>query len=454
MDVLVMDTSFQGVGILDVYESLIWTDRFDECGDFEIYTPVNTAMLSLLQKGYYLWSSRSEHLMIIEGIQTDTDVEDGDKLIVTGRSLESILDRRVVWVQTTFSTEEPTEKDDHYFTDTNLQNAVKVLITDAFISPSDPSRKIDNFVFEDSDDEIFVGKNALRLEAQYNGDNLYDAITSICQENNIGFQITLNDNNQFVFKLCSGKNRSYNQNEHNFVIFSPHFDNLANSSYLDSNKTLKNVARVEGEKRGNDTITYWKTVGDTTGLDRREVYVDGTSISHTHGQHTLSDEAYYLLLSEKGEEELANNKKTETLDCEIEDNGMFTFGTDFFLGDVVQVLTEHGIEGKCRVTEMIQSIGDSEFKFYPTFEVITEPWRIIISQTALNFTERGQTAQLSAYWIPEDISSRVYWTSSDEGVATVDSNGLVTCVYSGKCTITATAGSVKATCNVTFSTST
>ena len=63
----------------------------------------------------------------------------------------------------------------------------------------------------------------------------------------------------------------------------------------------------------------------------------------------------------------------------------------------------------------------------------------------------GTTAQLSATITPAEAFATITWTSSDESVATVDANGLVTAVAGGTCTITAkTSGNNKtATCSVT-----
>ena len=63
----------------------------------------------------------------------------------------------------------------------------------------------------------------------------------------------------------------------------------------------------------------------------------------------------------------------------------------------------------------------------------------------------GSTQQLTATLSPAGAFGSVAWTSSDESVATVDQNGLVTAVAGGTAIITATAGgSLKtATCTVT-----
>lgn len=77
---------------------------------------------------------------------------------------------------------------------------------------------------------------------------------------------------------------------------------------------------------------------------------------------------------------------------------------------------------------------------------------IEISPSALTMTEKGETVQLTAEITPENATDpQVIWASSDEMVATVTSEGLVTAVAEGKATITATAGEKTASCEVTVS---
>ena len=64
---------------------------------------------------------------------------------------------------------------------------------------------------------------------------------------------------------------------------------------------------------------------------------------------------------------------------------------------------------------------------------------IQLSQESLTLRP-GETAQLEATITPEDaVTSALHWTSSDESVATVDQNGLVTALKEGTVTITASS---------------
>lgn len=352
MEALVLDTGFEAVGILDSYESFIWTDRYFECGDFEVYGPASTEALSLLKTDYYLWNKDSEHVMIVEDTEVNTDVEDGNHIIIRGRSLESIIDRRIIWSHTTI--------------EGNLQNGVKKLLDENVISPTNPERKIPNFIFEESDDERIT---SLTLEAQYLGENLYETICSICKSNQLGFKITLNDHNQFIFKLYFGVDRSYTQIEKPYVVFSPNFNNIINSNYVETKSTYKNVGLVAGEGEGTERKTV--TVGNITGIDRREMFVDAGDIStYVDGDKTLSDSEYNAQLEERGVEELSDYPLIQSFEGKMETTQTFELGKDYFIGDIVQTANEYGKEANSRVVEIIMSQSSSEYAVYPTFEAV------------------------------------------------------------------------------------
>lgn len=354
MDLLVLNKNLDVVAIVDVYESIIWTERYYEYGDFELYTAMTQDILNHIKTDNYIQRVGSDRVMIIEEIRIDTDSDTGNHITVTGRSLESILDRRVVWSQTTISG--------------NLQNGLKKLINENIISPSKEERKISNFIFKDSTDSQITG---LTVEAQYTGDNLYDVISKVCEEKSIGFKVSLNESKQFVFELYAGADRSYEQTNYPYVVFSPNFDNIINSNYLESKENLKNVALVGGE--GEGTARKYLAIGNTSGLDRRELFVDARDIS-SEGEdgQTLTTEQYNELLKQRGNEYLADYTDLVSFEGAVETNIMYKYGVDFFDGDIVQIANEYGHEAKVRILEVVISENEEGNSVYPTFKTITE----------------------------------------------------------------------------------
>lgn len=376
MDLYILDKSFNTLFVFDVYESFIWTDRFDEFGDFEAYLSPYEPAMEHLTIGNYIWRKDSEHMMIIKKVQITTDPVEGAHAIVTGESLESILKDRVIAQQTVLSG--------------NLQNGIRKLLNQTIITPSDSNRRIGNFVFRNSGDSAIT---SLLLDAQYFGENLYDVISEICYDKHIGFKITLDDANQFVFELYTGVDRSYGQENRPYVVFSPRYENLLNSDYVYDVDNVRNVAYICGEEpdlpeedeeedpenpkpKPIITTQIVAMTGGGSGLNRKEIFVDGSNLKTSYRDDDnqvvyLSEAEYRPQLEQKGREELAEYYAEKSFDGQILDGYQWTLGIDYFMGDIVQVENEYGMTARSRVVEMITSEDTSGQQFYPSFEAVT-----------------------------------------------------------------------------------
>lgn len=389
MDLFVLNKDLDVIAIIDSYKSFIWTDRYQEYGDFELYLAADPTSLDYLKVDHYLWIRTSEHVMIIEGIQIESSAEDGDYFTITGRSLESILERRVVWGLKNITG--------------NLQNGIQTLLNENIINPSKPERKISNFIFEASTDPAIT---ELTIDTQYTGDNIYELLNALCVERGIGFKITLNENKQFVFKLYAGVDRSYAQFDNPYVIFSPNFDNIIDSNYSESKAGLKNVTLVGGE--GEGTERRYTAVGDTSGLDRREIFTDARDVSSEDDEgNPITDDEYIALLRQRGKETLAENKYTASFEGQAETTIMFKYGEDFFQGDIVQVADAYGHETKARVLEVITSEDEEGFSVYPTFEMVEDEDTMLLPDgyEQLEYIQSSGTQWIDTTYKPSNNTS-------------------------------------------------
>lgn len=360
----VLNQNFELISVISEYESFIWTDRYNTPGDFEIYSPVTAENLQYLVRDNYIRFASSDHLMIVEDIVYESDAEgSGRRVQVVGRSLESILDRRIIWGVCDVNG--------------NLQDEVQRIFNENIINPSNPDRQISNFVFERSNDSRIT---SLTINAQYTGDTLLSIIQNITEQFDIGWKIVLNDSNQFVFSFYVGVDRSYAQNDTPYVVFSPEYENVIKSTYTIAGATIKNVVLVCGEFRQN-TYSYdsdsesatatnerpktYRTVGSGSGLARRELFANESGIEQYEG---MTEEEYEGKLDQFGTEELKNYVLTKKFDGQYETNINFKFGTDFFIGDTVEVADEFGNQAASKVIEFIWSnnISNGE-EAYPTF---------------------------------------------------------------------------------------
>lgn len=355
MELTIIDKNLNKIKNLDALDSIIWTDRYDKYGDFEIWTKADVSLIPYLQEDYYLSIAESEHIMVIETINLLTDVEDGDKFIVKGRSLESILDRRIIWNQTVL--------------DGNLELEVRRMLRENAIIPADTDRTIPNLIFGLSSDPAI---NTLSITTQFSGTNLYDAIQEICSAYNIGFKITISSSGKFVFSLYAGKDRTYDQLDNPFVAFSPKLDNISSTSYYHSKIPLKTITLVAGEGEGSDRLSTIAILpgGAGTGLDRRELFTDAGDVSTFVGGVVIPLEEYYTQLQNRGLLDLLKNTYVSSFDGTIDPNVNYIYGEDFFLGDIIQLANEYGLNASARITEFIFSEDLSGRKSYPTFYTI------------------------------------------------------------------------------------
>lgn len=352
MEIEVYDKNFKATGLIDQFESVAWVEQYDSSGSIELDTYSIELTLAVLKPDYYMRFSGSDRTMIAESFKIESDSNKKDKLIVKGRSLESILDRRIVWGQKILSG--------------NFQNCILELLTENIIDPEDPDRKISNFVFQPSTDPLIT---ILEIESQYTGDNLYTVISTLCMAQQIGFKVILNDLNQLVFSLYSGKDRSYAQIENPYVVFSPNYDNFLNGSYYHSKEAYKTITLIAGEGEGTDRKTFILPLpeGGGEGLERREIFTDASSISQKTPEGTLPDEDYLLELAFKGLDTLTEHMPKTVFEGEIQQNTMYIYGKDYQLGDVLQIADRYGHEGRVKIIEYFFVEDTRGSRMYPNF---------------------------------------------------------------------------------------
>ena len=346
MDIYVMDEDFETLDVIDYASSVIWTKRYMAAGDFEITVPACKQTVWLLQENRFLYRHDDDAIMIIKKIQAQTDIENGDKLIVSGPSVESVLGRRIIWEQTNLNG--------------TVASGITQLLNENAINPEMASRKIDYLKIG----SMCAKSSQLSLVKQITGDPLDAAISGICQTYSLGYRMTRSDKN-LAFDIYSGADRSYAQMENPHVVFSEEFGNLLTSNYTKDSTNYKNTAMVAGEGEGK--ARKKAIVGnENAGWDRYEVFVDKLGISSNDGE--ISDDEYTNQLTEAGNEQLAEYQITESFESNVDPAINYTYGVDYFLGDIVQIETVYGMQIRARITEIIESEDENGYTCIPTFE--------------------------------------------------------------------------------------
>lgn len=328
MDFYVYDTDLNAVGIIDNYTSVIWTLRYNDTGDFEIYIKSSPEILDVCKNGRYIVRKSDNTVMIIKSITQGESVENGDYITITGVSIESIISQRIIWNMTIL--------------EGRAEECIYMLINENCINPTDSARIIPNLKLSP------IKHLTAEIElTDLIGSNILDAVKQICDVAGYGFRITFS-NGVFNFEIYDGNDHSKNQTTNPYIIFDG--ECLSEINYQNDSTNYRNVARIGGGGEGINRV--FTDYGTAAGIDRFETFVD-------------SDETEIKILKSAGRDALQQFKNVKTLDGEL--SNYHAYGVGYSLGDIVQIENAGGVSATARVIEIIQSIDDSGVYTIPTF---------------------------------------------------------------------------------------
>lgn len=377
MQLFVLDKSFEVVSLCDTFSSLIWTERYSGYGDFELYLPASMANINMFPRGFYLWlieppvldkngrkiETRND-VMIIEKTELSTDIEDGDQLVISGRSLEALLLRRVIPKKVKYESTDPRE-------------TIKIILNENIVKPSESARKIPNFKIAIDSSQRPDTKDKRSYE--FDGDYVYDAIKTICDDCDWGFSLDLKSDDHWktsylAFSIVYGTDRSYEQTDNPFMVFSPKFDNLISSDTIEDDTEFFNSAYVASseETKDNKTRRLIKYVANNTGRsgwDIRETFYTNSDAKLNDGNNNpRPDSDIYLELEKYGKDELKSQKSNDSFDAEIALLESVQYHRDYDIGDIIQFDNAYGVNKTARITEYVRNEDDNGYREYPTFE--------------------------------------------------------------------------------------
>jgi len=339
MELYIFNRELNFIGITESFNSLRWVRRYSKSGEFELQCALTEEALTLLARGNIIYKKGDTEAGYIEYRNLKQDTEGKEILAIKGKFLTSYLNRRIIWGTNIFNT--------------TSENAMRTLISDSCISPSDSNRIIPNVIL-----------GALQgytdtVDYQVSYANLADELENLSNISNLGHRVSLDiTNKKLVFDVYKGLDRSVNQSINPRCIFSKEFENILEQEYTDSLNNYKNLCLIGGV--GEGTARKLVTVGDSIGLDRFEVFADQKSLSNEVDTIPMADADYTNLLIGKGNETLAETKEIQTFDSKTNLQGNLVYKTDFDLGDIVTNVSKRwGITLDTRITE-IEEVYESD----------------------------------------------------------------------------------------------
>ena len=351
----VNDTTFDSIGEVNQYESLIWPDKFNGFGTFELWAPITDENSQYFKKGNILWCG-GDNAAVVEIVKSEID-ENGTKTYnVKGRTLEMLLTTRIIW-----GTYNAVNKD--------ASTAMYEIVNQNCVNPSNANRKIPYLKL--AEDLKFGGK----ITYQKTGGEVYDSLSTIASTYDLGFSVLFKPKTkELIFEVVEGVDRTVEQSTNDPVEFSTELEDLLSSSYYTNDQDVKNVAFVQGEGSGSSRKSVISGEANSKGFGRRELYVDArdlqlTSVDENGEEQSLSPAEYTQVLTQRGDDKLSECKTTETFEAQIRVFGdvQYEFGVDYKKGDKVTVRDEQlNVVVSARITE-VQEEFDDEYALVLTF---------------------------------------------------------------------------------------
>lgn len=308
MEIRIYDAGMNFQGIIENQRSLLWNRQYNETGDFELHCPVTPYNIGLLQMGNLVWKKGSADAGIIESRHIEEDA-DTNEIIISGRFLTAYMDRRLVRPTYNFSG--------------RAEVAMRTILTNAVAIPHVQLGTLQGYT------------DGIEFQATYK--KLLSIEQKIAKQVQFGFRFRPDFTNKTItFEVYKGLDRSMGQSDRARVIFSEDFRNLNKATFEENDQVYSNVCYVGGKGEGEGRI--YVAVGDTasTGLERREIFVNGSDVS----DENLTENEYLEKLRQRGRDKLAECAYYNAVECEAIPYGNFQYLVDYDLGDIVTVKKE------------------------------------------------------------------------------------------------------------------
>lgn len=359
MELYTLDGLLRRTEVIDRFESLIWTERFTDIGDFQLLIESTKETRQLLSAGTRLALNDSHRVMKCELTDDKYDNEGRRMLEVTGRSIEQVLDDRLTKVAVYGGGVAVPGK---WVLDGLPADLMRYIVAQVCMSgglDQIPNMTTGNIFPYDT-----IPEPDQSVHQEIEVKSLFVALKEMADAYDIGFRIARDPfTGQLYFNVYPGSDRTTGQSDYPPVLFSPELDSLQNAREVKSIAAAKTVAYVYSEDFTTPRIVYAPgTDPALAGFDRRVLHVEANDIKADMPN-------FEAIFEQRGKEELAKNRTFAGFDGELNQRAEFSYGRDYNLGDIVETRSSDGATSLMRVTEQI-FVSDAEGdRSYPTLTI-------------------------------------------------------------------------------------
>jgi hypothetical protein len=367
MEIFTLDDQFLTTGMIEDYESAVWTDRFRDNGEFEIVMPWTERLATDLNQYKFLWMDESFAIMMIENAGIDREISsrlNKNMCKLSGRSLEAILEQRSLKQYLPVSDQTPIVR-------TGSRSAIAIdLFKERFLTASNPVWNVTGWT---TSVPIF-GDPSVTLNIQT--DTLDRVVRTIIDPIKAGYRLerSLNPSdsgkpNKINFRVYQGTDWAAVGDSNpgiDVLTFAPELGNFTDISLFESIANYKNHAQVLGAK--TVVSTYPDGVNPAiSGLHRRSIVIEAPDIGADSTTTISEDQA---ALRERAKEFFAAQENSYRRVIEGEAVLDVQSFSDATLGSIYWLRDANGNRNKARIVEKVWTADKSGVKRLPAFETV------------------------------------------------------------------------------------
>jgi len=351
-----LDSSYYPNTTISKFDTLIWTERYQKEGEFQLVVDDYIDILTTLPLGTLLSHTDTLQVMIVENHEIERDKEKKLKITVSGRSFETFAENRVTYGPTTPLYDPTTHVANVSSFSGSAEAAAVALLVAHMVATTDPTQDaIPNL----SVYSVLRAPDSSLTHIFQRGD-LYARVMELLNISDAGIKTIrpVSPDTTLDIVIHDGLDLTGS------VIFYAQYEDLEDAKYLWSIRGYKNYAQVTAHDYAR--IYQSRDVGSTlSGLNRRVMYVPANDIEGNYSPGTSTD-----AISTRGQSEIDMHKQLALLQAKIATTARPKFKIDYDVGDLVTVFGEFSTAQTMRVTEHILTIDKNGLRGYPSLSVV------------------------------------------------------------------------------------
>lgn len=353
----VYDTKLDRRGVVEKFDSFIWTRRYSNSGDFKLLVPYSDKYMKLLKMRRLIENPGDEEMGYIAYIQITENSQGHEQIEIQGKLITSWIGKRIVR---------------HNIAETStMPEIMHRIVRESVTDPTAPARRIPNISHAP-----ITGITRPRIEyAVKEYDNALAALEYASIAAHLGYGIYADKRAKtFEFRVYDGLDRTVGQKVNSPAKFSKEFENIHAHEYINCIDNLRTTAYVGGENREGTPRQIVEVNEHYEGLDRSELFVNASGIRQTYRNENNQEviiplNQYLEMLRQRGLSELENHAENTAFTSTINTRSTPIYRQGYDLGDIVTCENKKwGVRTNVRITEIDEvHRKDREKEIYVTF---------------------------------------------------------------------------------------